>query len=228
MLEHRLFLGESTKADNAVPSGQPDPGTEPGRFFRHFELLAIFFFFFTIYISQLVSLREKDLANNPKPLSVEPGSSGLGFIPTCNRQVVNGGSAFAASFSRYSYLCKRRFLKIWEAFIHRTPDLSLWRLKEQNTQMGHVAPAAFPAGLGLGLHPQPVPHPTLVGMLGVSTGPVLTHVLTHKPATGLGTAHLPLVHATGLHTVRPATRPRPCSLLEGSIAPCGSKAWVLP
>ena len=47
--------------------------------------------------------------------------------------------------------------------------------------MGHVASAAFPAGLGLGLHPQPVPHPTLVGMLGVSTGPVLAQ----EPATGL-------------------------------------------
>lgn len=78
------------------------------------------------------------------------------------------------------------FSEIWEAFIHRTPELQSLA-PEQNTPTGRIAPAAFPVGLGLGLHPQPVPHPTLVGMLGVSTGPVLAQ----EPATGLGTARLP-------------------------------------
>lgn len=61
------------------------------------------------------------------------------------------------------------FSEIWEAFIHRTPELQSLA-PEQNTPMGRIAPAAFPVGLGLGLHPQPVPHPTLVGMLGVAQG----------------------------------------------------------
>ena len=35
--------------------------------------------------------------------------------------------------------------------------------KEQNTRVDLIAPAAFTAGAGLGLHPQPVPHPMLAG-----------------------------------------------------------------
>lgn len=77
-------------------------------------------------------------------------------------------------------------------------------LKEQNTRMDLIAPAAFTAGAGLGLHPQPVPHPTLAGKLGVSTG-LFSHVSSlgslqtwtrHRPAPP-GTRKGPAHHTAG-------------------------------
>lgn len=95
---------------------------------------------------------------------------------------------------------------------------SLAPLKEQNTQMGHIAATAFPAGLGLGLHPQPVPH-------HVSVTCWRQHRASSRPMSSLTSLrlaqhmHLPLMHATGLHTVR---RPTTSTALLAAFSRAGA------
>ena len=119
------------------------------------------------------------------------------------------------------------FSEIWEAFIHRTPDLQSSASKRTEHADGPHCSCCVPSRAGSGTPPPARPAPHISGHAGRQ----------HRAGPRSGACDWPrhcpppLVLVRGLHAVEPASRPRPCSLLEGPTAPalpCGSTAWVLP